>query len=174
MTTQKEVWLPVPEYEGLYDVSNLGRIRSYHNFGYELKREPRIITPSKERYGYLQITLCKQGKHKQTKIHLIVANAFMSPNPGGHQIDHKNGIKTDNRVSNLEWVTPKENTIRSVKLGLKPRGERHGNHKLTRAEVEKIRELYKGGGYTHRELGKMFGISHSVAGKIIRKEMWAQ
>ena len=171
--TQTEIWLPVPGYEGLYDVSNFGRVRSYHNFGFKRREIPKMITPSKERYGYLQLTLCNNAVHKQIKVHQIVAMAFLPPNPGGMQIDHINGIKTDNRAENLEWVTPKENTLRSVEMGLKPRGERHGNHKLTQSQVNEIRSLYKTGDYSHRKLGKMFGVSHAVIGDIIRNKTWS-
>ena len=171
-TANAEVWLAVPGYEGFYEVSDHGRVRSFHNFGHELKREPKMMNPTKERYGYLQLTLCKNAVHEQIKVHQIVARAFMPQEQSGMQIDHINGDKTDNRLVNLEWVTPKENTIRSVATGLKPAGERHVMHKLTQAEVNKIRRLYKTGDYSHRKLGKMFGISHCVAGKIIRNEMW--
>jgi hypothetical protein len=169
---QNEVWKDVPDYEGLYQVNNFGNVRSYHNFGYELKKEPRTMKPLKTRDGYLYLTLCKDTVHKNMKVHRIVAMAFIPNELEELQIDHINGIKTDNRVSNLEWVTPKENTLRSVRLGLKPRGEKHGNSKLTYSQVERIRDLYKTGQYSHRQIGKMFGISHSVAGKIIRNELW--
>lgn len=169
---QTEEWLPVPGYDGLYEVSNLGRVRSYHNFGFGRKKEPKLLKPTTDFYGYLQVTLCNNSVHEQTKVHKIVALAFLGVNPGGMQIDHINGNKEDNRAENLEWVTPKENTLRSVTTGLKPTGERHGMHKLTQSAVDEIRKLYKTGQYSHRQLGEMFGISHCVAGKIIRNEAW--
>lgn len=170
--TQAERLVPITGYEGLYDVSNLGRVRSYHNFGFKRRDNPRMMNPTKERYGYLQLTLCKNTVHEQIKVHQIVARAFLPPNPGGMQIDHVNGVKTDNRVDNLEWVTPKENTLRSVKTGLKPKGERHWRHKLTKLQVDEIRSLYKTGNYTHRSLGEIFGVSHSVVGNVIRNQTW--
>lgn len=168
----REVWKPIAGYEGLYEVSNLGNVRSYQNFGFGLRKEPKMIKPSINSYGYLGLTLCKNTKHRYKTIHRIVAETFIKTEGAGLQIDHINGIKTDNRVTNLEWVTPKENTLRSVRLGLKPRGEKHGNSKLKQKEVETIRALYKTGKHTQRQLGAIFGVSHSVVGKIVRNEAW--
>lgn len=167
-----EEWKPIAGYEGLYEVSNMGKVRSYQNFGNGLRKEPKVIKPSVNSYGYLCITLCKNRTHKNKSIHRIVAETFIKTDDMGLQIDHVNGIKTDNRVSNLEWVTPKENTLRSVMLGLKPRGEKHGNSKLKQKEVETIRELYKAGKHTQRQLGAIFGVCHSVIGDIVRNETW--
>lgn len=168
----QEVWKPIAGYEGLYDVSDRGNVRSYQNYGFELKKEPKILRPTLNKYGYPTVTLCKNAKHKQKSVHRLVAETFIKTKNSALQIDHINGIKTDNRVTNLEWVTPKENTLRSVRLGLKPRGEKHGNSKLKQKEVEKMRELYKTGNYSHRKLGVLFGVSHCVVGKIIRNEAW--
>lgn len=169
---ENEIWKAVPGYEGWYDVSNFGRIRSYHNYGNGRRREPRMIRATKDCFGYLQITLCLQAIHEQKKVHQVVASAFLPKGGVGMQIDHVNGVKTDNRADNLEWVTPKENTLRSVALGLKPSGERHWNHKLTEQDVSDMRELYSTGKCSHRKLGEMFGVSHNTVGRIVRGEGW--
>ena len=167
-----EEWKPIAGYEGLYEVSNLGNVRSYQNFGYGLKKDPKMITPTINKYGYLGITLCKNTKHRYKTIHRLVAETFIKNDDRSLQIDHINGVKTDNRVFNLEWVTPKENTLRSVKLGLKPCGEKHGNSKLKQKEVEIIRELYKTGKHSQRKLGAFFGVSHWTIGQIVNNKMW--
>lgn len=115
----QEVWQPVRGYEGLYEVSNQGRVRSlpgkrWNGQGiHEFKG--RILRPqSKSRY--LQVTLSKNGLTKTIKIHQLVAEAFLCPCPGiqgktknCYQIDHINNDSRDNRASNLQWLTRYEN-----------------------------------------------------------------
>jgi DNA-binding XRE family transcriptional regulator len=167
-----EIWKPIEGYEGLYEVSNCGNIRSYHNFGNGLRREPKPLHQTINTYGYPMVTLCKNTKHTQKLVHRIVAETFIKTNDNKLQIDHINGVKTDNMVSNLEWVTPKENTLRSVTLGLKPRGEEHRNSKLKQKEIEQIREMYKSGKYSQRELGRLFGVAHCTIGQIVKNRTW--
>ena len=100
---KKEYWKPVVGYEGLYEVSNLGRVKSL-KFGKE-----RILKPQKDTSGYLCVTLCKNNNQCQFKVHRLVAEAFI-PNPNNlPQINHKDECKTNNIVSNLEWCDRKYN-----------------------------------------------------------------
>ena len=94
-----EVWKDIPEYEGLYQVSNMGRVKS---IGYG---EERILKPGKLKKGYLQVILFKDGKQKHFQVHRLVALAFIQNPLNLPQVNHKNEDKTDNRVSNLEFCT---------------------------------------------------------------------
>ena len=100
---KKEYWKPVVGYEGLYEVSNWGRVKSL-KFGKE-----KILKQSKNNKGYCLVTLSKNGTHKHFQVHRLVALHFL-PNPNNlPQINHKDENKTNNNVDNLEWCTNEYN-----------------------------------------------------------------
>jgi penicillin-binding protein-related factor A (putative recombinase) len=119
----KEIWIPIKDYEGFYEVSNLGRVRSLDRIvngrdGLLAHLKGRMVTIGKESQGYCRVSLSKDGNRKMAKLHRLIAQAFL-PNPCGKpHINHKNGIKNDNRIENLEWVTPLENAKHAVRTGL--------------------------------------------------------
>ena len=105
-----EIWRNIKDYEGIYEVSNLGRIKSISRNG--TIKENRILKPNKV-MGYSQVGLQKYGTRKYKKIHRLVAEAFI-PNPENKkEVNHKDGNKTNNCVDNLEWVTTSENQLHS-------------------------------------------------------------
>lgn len=111
-----ELWKPVVDYEGLYEVSNLGRIRSLPRKG----TKGGILRPGKVRKGYHQVSLTRGMRGNPQRVHRIVAQAWI-PNPDNKpQVNHKNGIKSDNRVENLEWMTNLENMRHAIANGLNP------------------------------------------------------
>lgn len=150
---QGEIWLPVPDYDG-YQISNFGRVKSLQ----ERWRKPRILEPVLTKRGYLRAQLCIEEKAKSFAVHRLVAQLFI-PNPEGKsEINHRDGNKLNNHVSNLEWATRSENMCHAVDTGLKvaPQGEDSPNAKLTTEQVLYIRanplnlKCY--------ELAEMFGV----------------
>jgi hypothetical protein len=170
--TMEEIWKPVVGYEGRYDVSNIGNVRSYLSFGL---KEPdksipqRMLLKRKSSFGYLIVSLYGERSTEGTKhVHRIVLNAFVGPCPEGYECCHKNNIKTDNRVENLCWGTSSSN---KKDYGTQLQGERHPNHKLTNDDVLKIRELGKSG-VMHKDIAKLFPVNRMTIGKIMRNVIW--
>lgn len=162
----REEWRDIENYKGLYQVSNMGNIKSLertvwnNSRGYRTVKE-RILKPRKNSCGYLQVNLCKDGKIKQYCIHKLVAQAFIQFVPEAdtsYEIDHRNTEKTDNRVSNLCFVTSSQN-----KLNPKTR-ERHINHpKKSKAVmgIDKITGLILEFPSTH-EAERKLGIAQTI------------
>jgi hypothetical protein len=120
----KEVWKDVVGYENRYSVSSLGRVKSkdlsiIRSNGWPLNRKSKLMTQSIETNGYNCISITNDSGIKKTKVvHRMVAMAFIENTHNKPCVNHKNGIKTDNRIYNLEWVTYSENTIHSFTHGL--------------------------------------------------------
>ena len=103
MTEEEEIWCPIKGYEGLYEVSDKGMVKSI-GYGKE-----RILSPGKLQNGYLRVNLCKNGEKKNLLVHRLVAQAFI-PNPDNlPQVNHRDEDKTNNSVQNLEWCDRKYN-----------------------------------------------------------------
>ena len=119
-----EVWKDIRGYEGLYQVSSLGKVKScekmiFHFRGglRKLKEKERKLVFDSD--GYLVVDLYKEGKGKMNKVHRLVATAFIENTQNKKCVNHKNGIKSDNKVENLEWCTNSENQIHAFETGLK-------------------------------------------------------
>lgn len=119
-----EQWKPVSGYEGLYEVSDRGRVRSVEKVvtgssrnGGLTHRMPRLLRQNQKRNGYLTVDLCRQGTVRTTLVHRIVAQAFLSNPDNLSQVNHLNLTKTDNRAENLEWCSPLENMRHAQRNG---------------------------------------------------------
>lgn len=183
-----EIWKDIPGYEGLYQASSLGNIKSLQR---EVNRVRSKIT-SENKYrvkekifnftsfdkdGYCKITLFNKMGRKQFRAHRLIAITFISNIEDKSYINHINGIKTDNRIQNLEWCTPKENIHHAWKTGLcksKPgkRGETSPFAKLKNHQVLEIREKYKTGNYSQRKLGVEYGVSKNRISDIVKRISW--
>lgn len=128
-----EIWKDIKGYEGLYQVSNMGRIKSLGN---DKTRKEKILSLKPNNKGYIRVYLCKNGKRKHFSVHRLVAEAFL-PNPDNlpvvnHKIDDFEH-RSDNRVENLEWCTVEYNNnygTHNKKLSKSLKGKKHKKHKL--------------------------------------------
>lgn len=140
----EEIWKDIKGFEGLYQVSNLGRVKSLKktvpHANYTRTFQSRIMKQYTEKNGYARVGLFKYGKGYRKLVHRLVAQAFI-PNPKlKPDVNHKDGIKTNNCIDNLEWCTPKENQKHSLDLGLRKASELHGGGciHITKSVNEKI------------------------------------
>jgi hypothetical protein len=177
-----EIWKDIPEWEGLYQASTFGRIRvldrihGSKNNSFYIQKGFLLSLKHLDIYGYPVVNLndLKTKRKLTLKIHRLVALTFL-PNPNNYpQINHINGIKTDNRIENLEWCTPQHNIRHSfdMKLNNPPRGEEHFNSKLTDAIILEIRRSYKEDGLFQREIAKKYGVSQSLIALVVKRKTW--
>lgn len=110
-----EIWKDIEGFEGLYQVSNLGRVKSMN---YNRTGKEKILKKSVT-HGYERVVLYKDKKQYNKNVHRLVAGSFIDNPNNLESVNHINGIKTDNRAENLEWVTCKENNIHAVETGLR-------------------------------------------------------
>lgn len=134
----KEIWKDIKGYEGSYQVSNTGKIKSLRRAVEIIDKngksrisiyQEKVLKQGKDPNGYKRVGLALNGKDKTVKVHRIVAQTFI-PNPENKpQVNHINGDKTDNNVNNLEWCTAKENIEKAFETGLKKKGKEVYNSK---------------------------------------------
>ena len=164
-----EQWRQVPGFEGFYEVSDWGRVRSVARQewvppneqslqGHLRFRPGRLLKQYLDRYGYLKVVLRKEDKPHYWTAHRLVTLAFIGPCPAGLQVDHRDGNRTNNHVKNLRYCTCKENMVT----------RQHGhNAKLSQTQVNEIRRL-RTEGFKSSELQKQFGVSEFTMTKVFQ------
>jgi hypothetical protein len=162
-----EVWKDVIGYEGLYQVSDLGRVKS---FNYNHTGEIKILKNSLMQDGYQRVQLWKNQKGITFKVHRLVALHFI-PNPENKpEVNHIFGNKWDNRACVLEWATSTENNNHALntKLRVMPSGEDHPGSKLTKNQIIEIKNKYKPYKYSQHKIAKEYGVSQALISLIIQ------
>ncbi len=134
----------------------------------------RLLNPAKDKMGYLRTVLVSDlGENCTIKVHRIIASTFL-PNPDSKAtVNHKNGIKTDNRAENLEWATRSENVAHSFKTGLQSnKGVKNPISKLTEEQVIEIRRLFKPREMGRKKLAEIYGVKPTTIKDIIQRRSW--
>ena len=172
----KEEWRPIPGWEGDYEVSDHGRVRSMahmrqYNKGAWRMMPAKIRKPYVDREGYLQMRLSRLRRSYSTHVHRLVAMAFAAPRPGGTQVNHIDGNKANNMASNLEFVSASENQQhRHAALG-QNNGESHHKAKLTRAAIAAAMSMRESGRTLH-SIAATFGVCRSTIGRALNGHNW--
>jgi len=173
-------WRVLPSCE-FYEVSDQGDVRSLDRvislasrnaMTYERSRKGQTLKPVRHSQGYLMVNV-----PSRRSLHSVVAEAFIGPRPHGYDINHKNGIKTDNRVENLEYCSRSDNMRHAVATGLCPkpptkRGVEQHKAMLTEAQVLEIRDCYKHGSGI-AEMARRYGVGESTIRSIVQRKTWA-
>jgi len=168
---------PIPGYEGLYSVTNDGRVWS----------EPRI-TPHGHRWkgrwlkatlganGRLHVILYHNGSRACPDVNCLVLSAFVGPRPVGLECCHNNGNPTDNRLENLRWDTASANALDAVRHGtsggLKKKGEANYNAVLTEQRVRQLIYTHKTGLFSQLEIAEQYGVTQSAVSIIVNHKAW--
>lgn len=169
-----ERWKNIPGWEGMYQVSDLGRVRS-------LDREDRLgrfhhgqmLSICDDGKGYRTIRFSRDGSKSMYRVHRLVMLAFVGPCPPGMEVAHADGTQDNNKLTNLRYATPWENSQDKHIHGTIPdrRGGRNPGAILTSIQVRSIRRLVKQG-KTQRVVAKQFGVHHNTINGIVRGRHW--
>ena len=173
-----EEWKDVTKYEGFYQISNMGRFKSLAKYvigrgtkPYFMPEKILVQVVAKE---YLCVCVCVNAKREFLRIHRLVGLHFVQNPENKPVINHKKGIKTDNRASELEWATISENTQHAYDTGLiknNVRGERLHSAKLSENDVREIRKLLKINKSLH-EIASLFNVGYANIYAIKERKSW--
>lgn len=160
-----EEWKIIKDFPN-YSVSTLGQIKN--------NKTNRILKLGSGTGGYLKCNLSKNGKQETRRVHRLVAEAFLPISNINDVVNHKDGDKHNNSVSNLEWTTQSSNIKHSFANNLSDKGEIHYNSKLTQEDVDFIRKNYKPRDkeFSGVALAKRFGVTHQLISAIISNKTW--
>lgn len=173
----KEIWQPVIGFEGRYEVSSLGRVRSIDHYTrsnnrwgpYTVRFRGKVLRPRLSG-GYQSVTLSLSGQTVQKNVHVLVAQAFIGPRPLDQVVCHRDGDKSNCAETNLYYGTHKDNSLDAINHGHQPRGERQGSSKLTEQNVREIRGLIKTN--SQRKLAAQFGVCQTTIRIVAKGQGW--
>jgi len=166
----QEEWRKVEEYPS-YEVSNMGGVKRVVGSKYQ-PNVPRRLNPTPNSTGYPTVTFVNGGAKKTIYVHRLVAVTFLGPPPEGHEVAHNNGDRTDARLANLRWATPKENHGDKVRHGTLLRGEGIVGAVLTESDVLSMRREYSTGGISIKSIAESRGFASSTVRYAVAGLTW--
>lgn len=171
----EEIWKPVVGYEGLYEVSDMGRVRTLL-VKTRCRNDGGILNQQKATNGYRLVCLTKDGRDSARSVHRIVASAFCKNDANKPTVNHINGDRKDNRLENLEWATMLEQSADARRRNgiWCAHGDDHESSVLTSNRVTLIRSMYASGAFPQWELGTIFGVKQMAVSRAIRRITWAR
>jgi hypothetical protein len=168
----RERWRDVTGYEGLYQVSDRGRLRSRWTRDGTVGVEWTVRNPGPNPKGYVRVLLkSRDGKVVGRALHRLVLEAFVGPCPGGMEARHLNGVPADNRLENLVWSTHRDNIADKSRHGTIVRGERNNKAKLDPVAVAEIRRR-RVAGETYAAIAKDYGVTLQAVHYACRRATW--
>jgi hypothetical protein len=173
-----ETWKPIANYEGFYEVSDMGRVRSVdrvikHPKGGDMIKKGHVLKQNLDTTGRFHVTLFKDGKGETRQVHKLVKNTFHGPTPEGLIVRHGKRRHKCNELSNLEFGTYSQNNgLDRKRDGTLLRGEKHPLAKLTETDVRSIRRLLKAG-WPQKDIAKIFGVTRYAITDIKRGKSWS-
>ncbi|MDR9419447.1 NUMOD4 domain-containing protein [Gracilimonas sp.] len=167
-----ELWKDIDGYDGYYQISNKGRVRTWKNGRWGRRDKPNIMRLHVNRYGYLEIRLQKENVKSLHRIHRLVAKNFVENPDNKPHVNHKDCDKLNNYPENLEWVTNTENVKHAVKNGLNVKGEASHFARLTKNDVLQIRSILSQGFATNTEIAEAYNISMPTVSNIKNRDSW--
>lgn len=173
-----EEWKDVVGYEGIYQVSNFGRVKSMGRWVYRYDRvkpayvKESFMTPSPGKSGHMRVNLRKNLKSETIYVHRLVLEAFVGPCPSGMEGCHKDDDPSNNRLKNLRWDTRHENIEDRRKNGILVIGENATGAKLTADDIVEIRRRVIDEGETQTAVAKHFNLSGSHISNIVNQKVW--
>ncbi len=165
----REIWKPVVGFEGIYEVSNMGRVKRVA--AGRATRPGRMLKPF-DNSGYRMVDLHDNGRRRSVLVHHLVLEAFVGPRPDGMEGCHNNGNPTDNHLENLRWDTALNNMKDKDRHGTMLRGSRLPFSKLTEADIPRIFKM-RVKGMTLAEIAEKFGVDDSVIRRALRRKTWS-
>lgn len=175
-----EIWKDIPGYEGVYQVSSLGRVKSCARLiadttGRVRRWAERILVATPGSHGYPMVHLMSGNRPDRRTVHRLVAEAFLpAPSMPDMQVNHKDGSRSNNSAQNLEWVTRRGNLQHAAAMGRlahpRAKGAENGNARWTEAEVMRVRSMYPS--KSMKAIAAETGIPFTTVRRMVRRITW--
>lgn len=169
-----EQWKDIKGYEGIYQISDFGRVKSLAKAWSVGKKGDTILKSGSHKQGYRNVTLCVDKVKSVKLVHRLVASHYCKNENNYKIVNHLDSVTNNNFKNNLEWTTYTGNAIHGFNFGFRigRKGSSHHNVKLTELEILEIKKVYKTGNYSQKKVADLFKISQTHVQRIISGKRW--